>query len=127
MVTVERDSNDRVLATAGSSEAQTFAFDQRVRPHVAAHTITRYVDQVKAQNSARDTRCASIEILPPARPGLLGYLQDAQQGPDVPGEPRLVDLKVVMRDADADPAPPCEVPSRAQPGLPLMLDPGKGV
>ena len=45
-------------------------------PHVAVDIITRYVGQVKAEEFALYLRCAGIQILPPVRLGLLGYLQD---------------------------------------------------
>jgi len=83
-------------------------------PHVAVDIITRYAGRVKAEEFVLDLRCAGIQILAPIRPGLLGYPQDRQKRPDVPGEPRLVNLKVVVSNADSNPASPSKVPSRAQ-------------
>ncbi len=83
-------------------------------PHVAVDIITRYVGQVKAEEFALYLRCAGIQILPPVRLGLLGYLQDRQKRPDIFGKPRLVNLKVVMSNADSYPAPPSEGPARGQ-------------
>lgn len=92
-------------------------------PHVAIDIITRYVGQVKAEEFALDLRRAGIQILPPIRLGLLGYLQDRQKGPDIFGKPRLVDLKVVVSNADSNPAPPSEGAARAQFRLGFAGDP----
>ncbi|TAK66004.1 MAG: hypothetical protein EPO19_15735 [Betaproteobacteria bacterium] len=83
-------------------------------PHVAADIITRYAGQVKAEEFALYLRCAGIQILPPVRLGLLRYLQDRQKGPDIFGKPRLVDLKVVVSNADSNPASPSESPACGQ-------------
>ena len=48
MVAAEWDSNDRVLGTADSSEAQTFEFDRHVGLRVVVDTITHYAGPVKA-------------------------------------------------------------------------------
>jgi len=76
--------------------------------------IPRYVGQVKLEKFTLYLRGAGIQILPPIRPGLLRYLQDRQKRPDISGKPRLVDLQVVMSNADSNPAAPSERTSHGQ-------------
>ena len=78
---------------------------------------------VKIEECLLDLGGTAVEIFPAEGAGLLRELHHGYERTDVPGEPGLVHLQVVMGDAGPDPAPPAVVPSCRHPQCPLSVWP----